>query len=91
MMVGSDTITRTTDPSDILSGVCAEGWELAAGSCVFVHEEEVSRDKFLSSGQNIAIKGRTVGYYVFRRSSEGWVALSNVWEEAVASQPEYGS
>ena len=25
------------------------------------------RDKFMSSGQNVAVKGTTVGYYLFRR------------------------
>ena len=36
---------------------------------VRVREEgSQSRDKFMSSGQNIAVKGTTVGYYLFRRS-----------------------
>ena len=37
------------------------------GSFVFVHEGSQSRDKFMSSGQNLAVKGTTVGYYLFRR------------------------
>ena len=40
------------------------------GSFVFVEEGSQSRDKFLSSGQNVAVKGSTVGYYLFRRCDE---------------------
>jgi hypothetical protein len=66
-MVGSSTTKKTTDPNEILNAVCAQGWEIINGSFVFVVEGEQSRDKFLSSGQNVAVKGQTVGYYVFRR------------------------
>lgn len=68
-MVGSSTAKRTSDPTDILNSVCHEGWELVNGSFVFVHEGSQSRDKFMSSGQNVAVRGMTVGYYLFRRSS----------------------
>lgn len=37
------------------------------GSFVFVEKGQQSRDKFMSSGQNVAIKGETVGYYLFKR------------------------
>ena len=66
-MVGSATTQRTNDPVVVLNAVCREGWELVNGSFVFVEQGQQSRDKFLSSGQNVAIKGETVGYYVFRR------------------------
>jgi hypothetical protein len=66
-MVGSATTNRASDPSDILNSVCREGWELVNGSFVFVEQGQQSRDKFLSSGQNVAIKGATVGYYLFKR------------------------
>jgi Protein of unknown function (DUF2510) len=69
-MVGSTTSKKTTDPSQILNAVCNEGWELVNGSFVFVEQGQQSRDKFLSSGQNVAIKGTTVGYYLFRRCPE---------------------
>ena len=69
-MVGSTTNRSTTDPSEILNAVCNEGWELVNGSFVFVEQGQQSRDKFLSSGQNVAIKGTTVGYYLFRRCPE---------------------
>jgi hypothetical protein len=52
----------------ILNGVCREGWELVNGSFTFVEEGQQSRDKFMASGQNVAIKGTTVRYYLFRRN-----------------------
>lgn len=70
-MIGSATNKTSTDPSDILNAVCGQGWELVNGSFVFVTEGEQSRDKFLASGQNVAVKGRTVGYYLFRRATRG--------------------
>jgi hypothetical protein len=66
-MIGSANTKRTSDPSELLNAVCAQGWELVNGSFVFVHEGEQSRYKFLSSGQNVATKGRIVGYYLFKR------------------------
>lgn len=67
-MVGSNTSRRTADPSEILNSVCNEGWDLVNGSFVFVETGQQSRDKFLASGQNVAVSGATVGYYLFRRS-----------------------
>lgn len=69
-MVGSSTNKRTNDPVDVLNAVCREGWELVNGSFVFVEQGQQSRDKFMASGQNVAIKGTTVGYYLFRRVEE---------------------
>lgn len=66
-MVGSATAQKTTDPAVVLNAVCHEGWELINGSFVFVEQGQQSRDKFMSSGQNVAIKGQTVGYYLFKR------------------------
>ena len=66
-MVGSTTAQKTTDPVEVLNSVCKEGWELVNGSFVFIEQGQQSRDKFLSSGQNVAVKGTTVGYYLFRR------------------------
>lgn len=66
-MIGSNAVQTTTDPVDLLNAVCLEGWDLITGSFVFVETGQQSRDKFLSSGQNVAIKGTTVGYYLFRR------------------------
>ncbi|MGI8434309.1 MAG: hypothetical protein ACR2LE_06180 [Nocardioidaceae bacterium] len=67
-MMGSTTTKRVHDSVTILNSVCHEGWELVNGSFVFVEEGQESRDKFMSSGQNVAIKGRVVGYYLFKRS-----------------------
>ncbi|UJW35107.1 hypothetical protein L3Q67_15795 [Saccharothrix sp. AJ9571] len=69
-MVGGTTTRKTTDPAEVLNSVCAEGWDLVNGSFVFVEQGQESRDKFLSSGQNVAIKGQTVGYYLFKRCTE---------------------
>jgi hypothetical protein len=66
-MVGSKTNKKANDPTAILNAICREGWELVNGSFVFVEEGQQSRDKFMSSGQNVAIKGSTVGYYLFKR------------------------
>ena len=67
-MVGSTTNRSSSDPSEILNAVAREGWELVSGSFVFREQGQQSRDKFMSSGQNVAIKGTTVGYYLFRRA-----------------------
>lgn len=67
-MVGSNTSQRATDPNAVLNAICHEGWDLASASFTFVEEGQQSRDKFMSSGQNVAIKGRTVGYYLFKRA-----------------------
>lgn len=69
-MVGSTTRKSTADPSEILNAVCRQGWELVNGSFVFVEQGSHSRDKFLASGQDVAVKGETIGYYLFRRAPE---------------------
>lgn len=82
-MVGSRTAAKTTDPSVILNSVCAEGWDLVNGSFVFLEQGQQSRDKFMSSGQNVAIRGTTVGYYLFRRADENRVLpLAEPWQPA---------
>jgi hypothetical protein len=67
-MVGSATSKTQADPTSVLNSVCHEGWELVNGDFVFVTEGQQSRDKFMSSGQNVAIKGMVVGYYLFKRN-----------------------
>jgi hypothetical protein len=66
-MVGSTTSKKANDPTAILNAICREGWKLVNGSFVFVEEGQQSRDKFMSSGQNVATKGTTFGYYLFKR------------------------
>jgi len=81
-MVGSTTAQETSDPVEILNSVCREGWEIVNGSFVFVEQGAQSRDKFMSSGQNVAIKGATVGYYLFKRSEKNRLAkLPAPWNE----------
>jgi hypothetical protein len=68
-MVGAYAKTRAKDdPTSILNGICREGWDVVNASFVFRELGSVSRDKFLSSGQQVAVKGDVVGYYVFRRA-----------------------
>jgi hypothetical protein len=66
-MVGSTTTKKTTDAVGVLNAVSKEGWDLVNGSFVFVEEGPQTRDKFMSSGQNVAVRGRTLGYYLFKR------------------------
>jgi hypothetical protein len=80
-MVGANTSKKVTDPSAVLNSVSNEGWELATGSFVFVEEGQESRDKFASSGQNVATKGTTVGYYVFRRCEKLRGDTPEPWNE----------
>jgi hypothetical protein len=66
-MVGSTTSAATADPTAVLNSVCREGWELVNGDFVFVVRGQQSRDKFMSSGQNVAVAGTVFGYYLFKR------------------------
>lgn len=81
-MVGSKTSAKTSDPTAILNSVAHEGWELVNGSFVFVEQGQQSRDKFMSSGQNVAIKGTTVGYYLFKRSEANRREVVDPWDVA---------
>lgn len=85
-MVGSRTAAQTADPSVILNSVCNEGWELITGSFVFVEQGQQSRDKFMSSGQNVAVKGMTVGYYLFRRHGQNKRDLGEPWLQGEIEQ-----
>ena len=63
-------MTTTTDASDVLNSIAREGWRLVTGSFVFQETGSESRDKFMASGQHIAVKGTVVGYYLFERNAE---------------------
>ena len=78
VMVGSSNTTLARDPTATLNAITAEGWELITGSFVFVVQQEQSRDKFMSSGQNVAIQGVTMGYYLFRRNEGNHTKLPAV-------------
>jgi hypothetical protein len=75
-MTGSYNTARANDPTAVLNAIAAEGWDLITASFVFIVQGEQSRDKFMSSGQNVAVKGSTVGYYVFRRAEQNRVDQS---------------
>jgi hypothetical protein len=66
-MVGTENRSTSTNVNDVLNAIAAEGWDLLTVSVVYVTTGEVSRDRFLASGQQVAISGMQVGYYVWRR------------------------
>jgi hypothetical protein len=57
------------------------------GSFVFAEQGQQSRDKFMSSGQNVAVKGVVVGYYLFKRSETNRVNLPKPWELPIVEAP----
>ncbi|SDP36090.1 hypothetical protein SAMN04515671_3880 [Nakamurella panacisegetis] len=75
-LVGSVNTTEVYDPTATLNAIITEGWELITGSFVFVVQGEQSRDKFFSSGQNVAVKGATMGYYLFRRKESNQITAA---------------
>jgi len=94
LLLGSSAMGKETlgsrlsgGPVATLNAVSDEGWELVNGSFVFVETGEVSRSKALSSGQQVAISGTVVGYYLFKRNEANKVHLTDPWdasdEEAV--------
>jgi hypothetical protein len=70
---------KTADPVATLNSVCNEGWELVSGSFVFVEEGQQSRDK-VGGGHNIATKGTTVGFYLFRHCEANRGEITEPWE-----------
>jgi hypothetical protein len=63
-------ITTATDASEVLNSIAREGWDLVNGAFVFHETGSESRDKFMASGQHVAVKGTVVGYYLFERNEE---------------------
>ncbi len=53
---------------DVLAQVEDVGWRLEHVGYVYVETGQVSRDKLLSSGQQVATLGKTVGHFLFRRT-----------------------
>lgn len=64
------TASETTNHSSILEAVEEHGWHLEHVNHVFRMTETVSRDKFLSSGQQEAISGEVLGIYLFRMTTD---------------------
>jgi len=56
--------------TDVLSQIESVGWRLEHVSHVYVMTGQISRDKFLSSGQETGVMGHVVGYHLFRRCEE---------------------
>ncbi|MEY2274122.1 MULTISPECIES: hypothetical protein [Streptomyces] len=54
--------------SDLLSRIEDEGWSLHTAQYVHVHLSEESRSSGLLSGDRVAVKGKIVGLYLFRRA-----------------------
>jgi len=87
-MSGAYTRSKeTNDPTDVLNSVCHEGWELITGSFVFLELGSESRDKFLASGQQVAVKGTIIGYYLFKRSEANKRAIRMPWEAQQGEPP----
>ena len=65
-MVGAFTATQDSQHASILDSIEAEGWLLEHAGYVYRITRSVSRDKFMSSGQQEAVEGEIVGIYIFR-------------------------
>jgi hypothetical protein len=69
MAASTKTNKTTSDPSEILNAIVAEGWDLFSASTAFVPEGEQSRDKMFTPGQSVAVKGKLAAHYLFKRST----------------------
>ncbi|MFL6239068.1 MAG: DUF2510 domain-containing protein [Actinomycetes bacterium] len=49
-----------------LAAIEAVGWKLEHVGYIFQITSESSRDKFLATGQQVAVSGQTIGIYLFR-------------------------
>jgi hypothetical protein len=58
--------TKTATHSGTLAAIEGVGWRLEHTGYVFMITGESSRDKMLSTGQQTAVSGVTVGIYLFR-------------------------
>jgi hypothetical protein len=61
------TERRQGSHADTLGQIEAVGWRLEHAGYVFIQTGQVSRDKLMSSGQEVGVQGRVVGVYLFRR------------------------
>jgi hypothetical protein len=60
---------KKSDFTGLLSQIEEVGWVLEHVGYYFMITGETSRDKFLASGQNTAVNGKTMGVYLFRNSA----------------------
>lgn len=66
-MEKAKTDERTFNNSETLEKIESEGWQIDHVGYVFKMLGSVSRDKFMSSGQQESVTGEIVGIYIFRR------------------------
>lgn len=59
---------RTDAHLGVLGAIEQVGWRLEHVGYVFVQTGQESTDKFVTTGQRIAVTGKTVGIYLFRRA-----------------------
>ena len=59
---------KKQDFTGLLSQIESVGWHLEHVGYYFMVTGESSRDKFLASGQNVAVNGKTMGVYLFRNT-----------------------
>jgi hypothetical protein len=57
---------KKSEYTGLLSQIEDIGWLLEHVGYYFMITGETSRDKFLASGQNTAVNGKTMGIYLFR-------------------------
>jgi hypothetical protein len=68
---------------------------LVNGDFVFVMQGQQSRDKFMSSGQNVAVAGTVMGYYPFKRNEANRQAETEeqlrrrLWEDSSVGEWGY--
>lgn len=60
---------KKSDYTGLLSQIESIGWKLEHVGYYFMITGETSRDKFLASGQNTAVSGKSMGIYFFRNAS----------------------
>jgi hypothetical protein len=87
LLLGSSAIGKETyrskfarGPVATLNAVCDEGWELVNGSFVFVETGQQSRDKFMASGQQVAVSGTVMGFYLFKRNESNKLQATDPWD-----------
>ena len=63
-------IGRRGPATDLLGRIELAGWRLEHANWVYVQTGQNSRDKFLSTGQQVVVTGEVIGIYLFRRDEE---------------------
>lgn len=65
--MGAISTESWSESKSELEKIETEGWHLVHAGYAFQEMGSESRDKFLGSGQNVAVSGRVIGIYIFRR------------------------